>query len=720
MVYNNINDIPIKEYNIAKVGYGTKQKIYKWICSGYDIETTTQYDKNELGKVTWSCSFPYIHQFSINENDVLFRNCEELPALLDRISKTLQLGGNVYTVIFVHNLGFEFQHLRWYLDNNEYDISIINVFAKNERKPMKIELSNNIIFLDSMLITNSSLEKLAKDYCKTQKLVGDLDYTKQRNCTTVLSENELQYCINDVRILSEFSQYYFDTFLSHKKIADNYLPITSTGIVRHDLKMRYKKDPKHKQYQKAVKCCYPRNYIEYSVLMDLFAGGYVHANALYINEELHDVDSFDLKSSYPAIMLSRYNAVGSFQTISSKNNQRLFTYEDMKPYLEKYCCWFRIVLSDVKAKTTHSIISHSKAYFCSPEVLLDNGRIRKCKDLIIDCTELDFEIYQKFYDFNIEQIIFFRCARRGYLPNYLRETVAYYYSKKNDISMKIKYCTDKDKLSDLKKEYANVKSRLNSLFGCCVTRIVTEDVVYEEGKWSSMQVEDLDSVIVKDKSRNPLLPQWGVWITSWGRYIILSMIYKLTTGICFNGKKKNDSIYTDTDSIKLFNYSENRYLFDLFNAEVIKNNRIFIKELNLDYDVFFNIGTFEYEGHYKKFKTLGAKRYVYMQDNEWHTVISGLPKNSLINYCKSSGKYLPDVFKNRMLLSEGYSEKLVSYYKDDDDKMTIDDGTTTETYIVHSCVSLIETTFSLSVVPQLLELGAMLKHKHRELWVKED
>lgn len=714
MTFYNINDIPISVYATSKIGYGKKQKIYKWICSGYDIETTTQYIKNELGKVIMSCSFPYIHQMSINDNDVLFRHCEDFPRLLRRISNELDLNYNVYAVIFIHNLGFEFQHLRWYLDHNDVDIEITNVFAKNERKPMKIELNNNIILLDSMLITNSSLEKLAKDYCHTQKLVGDLDYNKQRHCNTVLEKTkEEAYCVNDVRILSEYSKYYFDNYMNHKKISDNFLPLTSTSIVRHDLKTRFKADKNHKKYVKAIKRCYPKNWKEYSLLMDLFAGGFTHANALYINEVIRDVDSFDLKSSYPAIMLSKYFPMGAFQTISNKNNQVINTLEDMQPYLNKYCCWFRIVLKNVKAKTTHSIISHSKSYYCSNDALIDNGRIRKCSDLIIDCTELDFEIYQKFYDFEIDQVIFFRAAKRGFLPNYLRETVAKYYQLKYEIAEKIKKCNDEKEKADLKKSYAAIKSKLNSLFGCCVTRIVVDDVIYEDGKWSHSEVEDLDYLIVKDKSRNPLLPQWGVWVTSWGRYQVLDVIHKLS----INGK--NDCLYCDTDSTKIINYHSNRWVYDEFNAKQIVENRQFIEELNLDYDIFYNIGTFEYEGHYEEFKTLGAKRYIYMENSEWHTTIAGLPKNSLLNYCKQNNKYLPDVFKNKMIMDEAYSEKLVSYYVDVEQEMTIDDGNTAETYTVHSCLSLIPTTFSLSVVPQLLQLGALLKQKYRDPIMKE-
>lgn len=712
MVYYNVKDIPIKQYGESHVGLGKKQKILRWICSGYDIETTLQYTKNDKGKVDYCVSLPYIQQMSINNNDVLFRTYDDFIFLLARISKELDLHDNIYTVIFIHNLSFEFAHMRWYLDNNNLGIKITNVFAKTERKPMKVELSNNIIFLDSALITNSSLKKLAKDYCKTQKLVGDLDYSKQRHQHTKLDPQEEQYCINDVRILSEYSEYYFKTFLSNKKVNENFMPMTSTSIVRHDLKERYKHDPKHKDYMKTIKRLYPRNWKEYQLMMDLFQGGFVHANVVYVSMLLTDVHSFDLKSSYPSILLSKYFPVSQFYNVSNLKHDNIHTIDDMKPYLDEYCCWMRLSLNNLKAKTTHSIISESRAEWYPRQFKekynLDNGRFRECEQIVLDLTELDFDLLCKFYTFELHKVIFFRIAKRGQLPMYFRETVAKYYQMKHEISMQIKECKDKEKLQELKKTYAQVKAKLNSLFGCCVTKVQSSNIVYNEGEWSTEFVEDMDYTILKEKSRNPLLPQWGVWCTSWGRFKVLDMIYKLST----NGK--NDCAYCDTDSTKILNYEENRYLYDLYNAKQIIENKEFIEEMNLDYDVFYNIGTFEWEtspsngGCYKHFKTMGAKRYVYEDDFGWHSTIAGLPKNSLQKYCEENNKYLPDVFSQNMLLNEAWSEKLTTYYVDDPTTITVDDGESVEVHEVPSCVCLIPTTFEMSVMGSLLQLCYML------------
>ena len=52
------------------------------------------------------------------------------------------------------------------------------------------------------------------------------------------------------------------------------------------------------------------------------------------------------------------------------------------------------------------------------------------------------------------------------------------------------------------------------------------------------------------------------------------------------------------------------------------------------------IGVWDFEGVYQVFKTLGAKRYITMKDNELSFTVSGCSKFSAIPYLiKTYGKY---------------------------------------------------------------------------------
>lgn len=704
MIYDNVNEIPIKSIRHISVGYGKKRIVYKWIYSGYDIETTTQYNKNEKGKVEWCFSFPYLQQFSINDNVVLFHSYDELRVLLIRISNELNLDRENRTIIFIHNLSFEFAHMRKYLSD-----MIESVFARAELKPIKVDLKNGITFLDSMSITNMSLSKLAKTYCKTQKLVGDLDYSKPRHYKTKMSQEELNYCINDVVILSEFSEWYFNNFLltNHH---NRHIPITSTSIVRHELKLRYKSDEKYKQYKEAIRRCYPRNYSEYLELMQLFQGGYVHANCTYTDIQIFNMDSFDLKSSYPAVLLSEYFPMSPFYIDSMFDETRL------EEYLNKYCCWFYLTIKNVKNKTSHSIISISKC-IKSDNCVIDNGRVLSADMITISVNEIDYKMINDFYNFEIVRIDKMRISKKGKLPKYVREMVAYYYQKKYDISIQINNCKDAQEKIELEKTYALVKAKLNSLYGMMVTKIPTSNIIYSNDCWGSELVKDMEQKIIDEKHKNPLLPQWGVWCTSHARSRVLQMCRKLSSDIenVSSESFKNDCVYIDTDSTKIRNYYSNRWLYDLFNAEIIVKNRSFINELNLEYDVFFNIGTFEFESsgdkHYEEFKTLGSKRYIYKDKKGWHQTIAGLPKTALIDFCKNNNLDVMNYFSDNMMLDDLESTKLCSYYVDEELNVDIDDGVTIENHTIKSCVALVPTTFKLNVIDTYTRLFTAMQKK---------
>lgn len=72
-------------------------------------------------------------------------------------------------------------------------------------------------------------------------MVGDIDYTILRNSFDGknLTEKELKYCENDVLILCEFAEYYFN-----KYIKNNEMIYTETSIVRHRLKQAFKEQKK--------------------------------------------------------------------------------------------------------------------------------------------------------------------------------------------------------------------------------------------------------------------------------------------------------------------------------------------------------------------------------------------------------------------------------------------------------------------------------------------
>lgn len=176
-----------------------------------------------------------------------------------------------------------------------------------------------------------------------------------------------------------------------------------------------------------------------------------------------------------------------------------------------------------------------------------------------------------------------------------------------------------------------------------------------------------------ERKRAFLLPQWGIYVCAFSRYRILSAIYSIG----------NDACYSDTDSIKYIGNHDD--YFDTVNKQTMETMQDVCKRYGLDYDLFYDLGSFEkeYDGKPVKAKFLGAKRYIVKDDNGYHTTIAGLPKKSLNKYMDKlkiqwevtrMGEYpcMFDVFENNMLLNCEVSLKNAHTYNDEIHTHTID------------------------------------------------
>lgn len=169
----------------------------------------------------------------------------------------------------------------------------------------------------------------------------------------------------------------------------------------------------------------------------------------------------------------------------------------------------------------------------------------------------------------------------------------------------------------------------------------------------------------KERKKAFLLPQWGIYVCAYSRSRILSAIYSI-------GK---DACYSDTDSIKYI--GDHSEYFDTVNKKTRETMRKVCDMYNLDYDLFYDLGSFEqeYNGKEVQAKFLGAKRYIVKDDTGYHTTIAGLPKKSLekfvdrLNLQRDMFEYgkrvnMFDVFETGMLLNCEVSLKNANTYND--------------------------------------------------------
>lgn len=539
----------------------------------------------------------YVWQFSVNDQVYYGRTWEEFRLFLNRLENNC----GKRKIIFVHNLSFEFQFLCT-------NLKIKSVISRKSRKVMSCDLLDyNITFHCSLYMSNVSLAYLPDLYnLPVQKMVGDLDYSLLRNSKTELTDKELKYCEYDCLVVYEYIKMELQTYERVDKI-----PITSTGKVRKELQKIVMKDPYYRRVTGNAINIRPS---VYNMLIESFAGGYTHANYIYTDEVLPNVDSYDETSAYPYVLVSYKFPMHSFLEC------KLTKIEDM---VDKFAYLVRIKFTNIKCKYYNNFISASK---CTNIVggQFDNGRIIKAKEIIITLTDVDLRFIADTYTYESYEILESYYSLYNYLPyKYVDFILDKYVSKTKFKGVKGKEL-----------EYQKEKSKFNSLYGMTVTNMIRDDVSYNHiNGWKETPLTDVNifDKLVEEKEKAFLSFAWGVWCTAYARDNLLRRVIELDEYV----------VYCDTDSIKCVQ-GYNKKVFEDYNKTVEQNIRYASNKLGIPFEKYSPtdkngvphlLGVFECETDkgrtytYDKFITQGAKKYCVEKDGELEITVSGVPKS---------------------------------------------------------------------------------------------
>ena len=358
-------------------------KIFYYNCpASFDIETSSFY--NEAGEKR-ACM--YIWQMGFNGTVIYGRTWEEWFKCLDQLVDYLALNESRRLIIYVHNLGYEFQFIRKYFDWDK-------VFAIKQRRPV-YALCRGLEFRCSLFLSNYSLDYIGKNLLykyPVKKLVGNLDYSKIRHSKTPLTEQELAYCINDVKVVMSYIQEKIEQDGDITKI-----PLTNTGYVRNYCRKEcfFEDIPEDDEegrkrvlmnYRAIMKSLQISTKEEYDQMQRAFMGGFTHASALYSGKTLYDVGSADLTSSYPYAMVAQYYPMTKGEFIGKVENNDSFNY-----FLNKYCCLFDAEFINLKPKEEYeNPLSYSRCKITG-KYIVNNGRVVSADKIITTLTELDFD-----------------------------------------------------------------------------------------------------------------------------------------------------------------------------------------------------------------------------------------------------------------------------------------------------------------------------------------
>ena len=638
------------------------------IVSYKDCYSEKQYNNAE------SKAFCYIWQFGIDETVYYGRHLSELPKFLQKVKKACH---GLSPIIWVHNLSYEFQFIREYLE----EIAPITVFARSERKPIKFDW-DIFEFRCTYMLTRKSLETWGKELGCT-KMVGDLDYNILRTPKTPLTKTEMGYCKRDCIVVYRGIREFLKTYEYQHAI-----PLTQTGRVRRVVKSFTKSDYK---YLRKITRMQPSTENEYKLLRSAFMGGSTGACYLNAGKVLRTVGSFDLSSDYPSQIVRQKYPMQKFREVSAKK----------KINFEKYAYIFVLKMENITPKSNTHYLPSSKC-IALKGAKYDNGKIISAKSCVFICTEQDYMILHDCYNFD-EKIIKLFQSKKQYLPTYLVSYVLDLYENKT----KLKGVGGAEEL------YKESKEFINSLYGMMVTDFVQSDITYENG-WHT-EAPNIQASLDECQEKfykNNLPYQWGVWVTAYARRTLWTALLHVD--------KQGDNVYYDTDSCKQLHPSDYIDYFRSYNIKIINDTRKALNYHGLPLEKMCPkdkkghrhfIGIWEQEKTYDKFITQGAKRYAYQYaDKVIHCTVSGVPKNNAIAL-KDLKDFKDGFVFPRNLKKDGVeiSKKLVQYI-DNSDWCPVIDGIAIDN---KNSIVMRPTTYEMGLLEDYKKLIDLGKQKKR-------
>lgn len=615
MTYKTVNDL--ERYLMTLDIDSTKNKKCEYlnIIISFDIETSSFYVMDRKQAIM------YVWQVAIGQQVFIGRTWDEFIRFIETLSDYFGTNKDRRIIIWVHNLSFEFQ---WISRKFKWD----KVFAIKSRKVIYAITEEGIEFRCTYMLSGYSLQALADNLVShnIKKLKGDLDYQIIHTPITPLTEKELGYCFNDVLIINAYIEEQLQEFGSFHNI-----PLTNTGRVRKYCKEAcYGKHKDYKQYKKysILMGRLTLEEDEYRILKRAFAGGFTHAGNLSSTSLIHNADSYDFTSSYPAVMLAEQFPMSKGRKVQPSNVEEFLEYNKI------YCTIFDIEFFDIDEKFVYEhYISSSKCYE-KDDYVEDNGRIVKAKRIKLSITNVDFDVIVRNYKFSNFKVSNMWVYRKGYLPKPLIDCILHFYKGKTELKG----------VKGEETNYQRNKGFINSIYGMMVTEIVRGLIEFDE-IWNEQLPDTAEELRHYNKSKNRFtFYPWGVFITAFARRNLWSGIFDFA----------EDYIYSDTDSIKCINREKHIDYINKYNDVITEKLHKMGDYYHINYDEFSPktvkgvpkpIGVWDWEtedNNYTRFKTVGAKRYMYEEDGIIHITISGVKKSSGAEYLATGWSYSLD------------------------------------------------------------------------------
>ena len=652
-----IRAIDISNIHKSYKGRGSRRVTYYDMPMTYDSETTSTYLHNE--KAAWV----YGWSMCVGNVCIIGRSWQDLLTVCEAVSDHFHLTDDLQLICWVHNFSFDFRFLIDVMSAN-----ITEIFATDPHKPVSVKTIWGITFRCSYKQSLVSVAKLGEDLLEhnVRKAAGDLDYALVRHWGTPLTAEEIHYMANDVIVLAAWVEEKMKQEGGAAKIT-----LTKTGEVRRYFRRRCFKSAK---YRHTIRRLIIPTVDDYDMMREAFQGGFTHAHDSKVGQVWENVASIDIASSYPTVICAEKYPMSPPKEVTIKTGAELRWYLDHKLLI------MRVRLDNVVAKegVPDHILSRSRCKVDpSGELVVDNGRIVKATSLRTTITSVDLIMLRRFYTFelHIGRVLSFH---PDYLPTEIVSGVLELYGQKTS------YKGRKDKAV----EYAIAKGNINSTYGMMCQDPLNTEVKLVGGEWIEIPPNKEEAIeAYNEDPQRFLYYAWGVFVTAYARrnlyYALLEM--------------GDDYIYADTDSNKILNFERHKAWVDRYNEWITDRlDKVLTDHHGLSADLSRpltvkgqpkQLGVFEFEGTYDRFKTLGAKRYMTEKNGKIEITVAGVPKKEGSAYMSKYGEFAFDTFADGLVFDESVGKKTRTYLSTTYDEEVVDYlgniGHITVTHAVH-------------------------------------
>ena len=722
------------------------QPIYK-TGIGLDTESTTithqeVYGKKKKKKVTLvDHCFCYTYQLAVGtQYYAVYRLPQQLFTFLDTLIDTLNylnMGCDypAKCIIWVANLGHEFSFIKYKIMQL---LECKKMFAKSPRECLYLNF-DVVEMRECLGLFGRSLDDISGKWCHTKKLKGDLDYDKIRISTkdycTPLNEDEMQYCINDVIILTEMHEKVYETYKQENGCL--VMPYTRSGFVRTKLKNSIREDPsitkKRETYNERCDPKYiKKNNIEYLKMCNKhkfvdqaqwslcreygYSGGLCGSNIDHVGKTLKNVMMADLTSDYPAVMLHKKYPAGwlhevplsEYTTIREKKKQPFFILAivDFKSF------------SHHATFSKHKVINYDDKLFQMKwgppkEMIAYNGKILQARNCYVVLNDVDIEAYEMIYEMKITPLKMWAFDRYSKLPGWIQRPI------KEDYIIK---ATLKHTPAEETQQYKDAKININTYYGVTATK--THDVLNAFAMEFDPEKPREQGTFKPERHRTFRQMTWETWLdpyiafwtTSYARKILMYFISKYPDAI----------VQYDTDSLFYLPCKELENELNEYNSRVESINKRIFKD-HPQKELMYDLGCWDFDKRYDQFLAMGAKKYIKQQGDKITPVIAGLPKGAIPAEIKAKNIKKPlehynvtrwvkaNYTKPELIIKHMFTHKFASVYDDRDTeyKVSITDccGVTGE-QICGCYHAIIPIDFTLSMARDYIKQVFNVQHRN--------